>query len=126
MRVRKSKTRSVESEATQDSISGECGDHWAEYVQLFVGRVSSDCGRSGAQTLTVPSQLLEQNRSLDTRFQCTANTSRACSFQLPTGKSATEASKSLTLPSPEAASTWFSCISDHARSKSESCVVNLI
>lgn len=74
---------------------------------------------------TVPSQLLEQKRSFMTGFQLTLNTSRACSFQFEIGKSFAVQSNSLMLPSPDAARTWFSWISDHARSYSESCVVNL-
>lgn len=73
--------RRKESEATQDKMFGECGANCAEYVQEFVGRVKRDCGRVGDQILTVPSQLLEQNWSLATRFQCTERTSRECSFQ---------------------------------------------
>lgn len=39
-------------------------------------------GRGGFRTTRmVPSQELEQKLSFDTRFQCTANTSRMCSFQ---------------------------------------------
>lgn len=112
--MRKSKTRRCESEETQDKISGECGENAAEYVQLCVGRVKSDCGLEGDQILTVPSQLLEENRSLATKFQCTEKTSRECSFHPWTGNSSTVASKSLMLPSPEPTRAWFSWISDQA------------
>lgn len=84
-----------------------------------------DCGRCGDQMRTVPSQLLEQKRSFATGFQLTLNTSRACSFQFEIGKSFAVQSNSLMLPSPDAARTWFSWSSDHARSYNESCVVNL-
>lgn len=79
--VRRSYTRRYESEETQERISGECGEKEALYVQLCVGRVTSECGRCGDQMRTVPSQLLEQKVSFATRFQDTLNTSRLCSFQ---------------------------------------------
>ena len=41
------------------------------------------------------------------------------------GNSSMPMSKSLMEPSPAAARTWFSCDSDQARSKRESCVSNL-
>lgn len=50
-------------------------------MQEWMGRVRREVGRVGFHTLIVPSQELEQNVSLDTRFQCTAKTSLMCSFQ---------------------------------------------
>ena len=41
------------------------------------------------------------------------------------GNSSMPMSKSLMEPSPVATRTWFSCVSDQARSKRESCVSNL-
>ena len=67
-------------------------------------------------TLIVPSQELEQNVSLEMRFQCTAKTSLLCSFHDWIGNSLTPISNNLTEPSPAATTTWFSCVSDQARS----------
>lgn len=83
--MRRSNTRTYESDVTHETRSGLCGLNAAEYVQLWVGRVRRDCGRCGDQMRTVPSQLLEQKRSLVTRFQLTLKTSRACSFQFEIG-----------------------------------------
>jgi hypothetical protein len=79
----------------------------------------------GFQILIVPSQLLDRNVSLATRFQCTEKTSRACSCHDCTGNSERLISKSLTEPSPPAVRSWFSLDSDHVTSKSESWVSNL-
>lgn len=79
----------------------------------------------GFQILTVPSQLLERNVSLEMRFQCTEKTSRACSCHDCTGNWERVMSNSFTEPSPPAVRIWFSCASDQAVSKSESCVSNL-
>lgn len=83
--MRRSKMRTYESEVTHETRFGSCGEKAAEYVQLWVGRVRRDWGRCGDQIRTVPSQLLEQKRSLATRFQLTLKTSRACSLQFEIG-----------------------------------------
>ena len=79
----------------------------------------------GFQILIVPSHDEERNVSLETRFQCTLKTSRACSAQDWMGNCATLMSKSFTEPSPPAVRICDSCASDQAESKSESCVSNL-
>ena len=101
---------------------------WMGRVKREVGRLGFHCdciravengdvGSKGPRTtLIVPSQELEQNVSFDTRFQCTAKTSLICSFQDWMGNSSIPMSKSLTEPSPAATRTWFSCVSDQARS----------
>ena len=66
----------------------------------------------GFQILIVPSQELERNVSLATRFQWTENTSRACSCHEAMGKSERVMSKSFMEPSPEAVRSWFSFCSD--------------
>ena len=45
--VRISKTRRWESAETDEMIEGEWGENDAEYVQVWVGSVSIDWGRSG-------------------------------------------------------------------------------
>ena len=82
-------------------------------------------GRDWLTIFTQPSHELEQKVSLPTRFQCTANTSRLCSCHDWTGNSSRPMSKSLIEPSPAAITSWFSCVSDHERSYSASCVSNL-
>lgn len=84
-------------------------------------RWCGECGfvvREGEESTTfiVPSQELEQNVSLATKFQCTAKTSLLCSFHDWMGNSSRAMSKSFTEPSPAATTTWFSCDSDQARS----------
>jgi hypothetical protein len=79
----------------------------------------------GFHILIVPSQLDERKVSLETRFQCTEKTSRACSCHDWTGNCDRVMSYSLTEPSPPAVRIWFSFASDHVLSKSESCVSNL-
>jgi len=66
--------------------------------------------------LTVPSQELERNESLVMGLQHTEKVSRLCSWKFMTGKSLTPRSKSLREPSPHATMSWFSLISDQARS----------
>jgi hypothetical protein len=70
----------------------------------------------------VPSQEEDAKVSFATRFQNTEKTSRLCSCHDWTGNCGTEMSKSLTEPSPHPTATWFSCASDQAVSKRESCV----
>lgn len=41
--VRRSKMRRWESEETEETRDGECGEKAVEYVQLCVGRVAMDC-----------------------------------------------------------------------------------
>lgn len=94
-------------------------------LQQVLVRLRSQRSKQHA-TLIVPSHELEQNESLEARFQDTENTSRLCSCQDCTGKSSRPVSKSLIEPSPVATRTWFSCVSDHARSKRESCVSKLL
>jgi len=77
--VRRSKIRRCESELTAEMRCGLCGLNCAEYVQLWMGSVVTDCCSSGRQILTVPSHELERKDSFETRFQCTEKTSRACS-----------------------------------------------
>lgn len=72
--------------------------------------------------LIVPSHEEDAKVSLATRFQNTEKTSRLCSCHDWTGNCGTEMSKSLTEPSPHPTATWFSCASDQAVSKRESCV----
>lgn len=146
--VRRSKMRRWESEETEERSDGECGEKAVLYVQLCVGRVVMDCWRRGDHCsvivsirfafhpcfptletaereltiLIVPSQLLLANVSLATKFQYTLNTSLLCSCQLCTGNCGTEISNNFTLPSPHPTTIWFSCASDHAVSKRESCV----
>lgn len=89
---------------------------------IFIAK-TSQFGRARALTiLIVPSQLLLANVSLATKFQYTLNTSLLCSCQLCTGNCGTEISNSFTDPSPHPTTIWFSCASDHAVSKRESCV----
>lgn len=104
---------------------GECGENCALYVHECVGSVSMLFGMFGFHIRIEPSHELERNVSLDTRFQCTANTSLPCSCHDCMGNWSSDISNNFMLPSPEAVSTWFSCASDHAKSKSESCVSNL-
>lgn len=76
--------------------------------------------------LTVPSHELDANVSLVTGLQATEKASRLCSWKFMTGNSdATPTSYSLTDPSPHATSSWFSLISDQARSYCASLVSNL-
>lgn len=75
--------------------------------------------------MTVPSQEDEQNADLSVRFHDTEKTSRVCSAQEATGKSARVVSKSLMEPSPDATASWFSWSSEKATSKRESWVSNL-
>src|SRR5690242_12485366 len=84
------------------TMLGACGLNCAEYVQLCVGSVVMLALWLGFQILTVPSHDEERKVSLDTRFQCTLKTSRACSVQDWMGNCATLMSKSLTEPSPPA------------------------
>lgn len=104
---------------------GLWGLNAAEYVQECVGSVIILALAFGFQTLIVPSQLEEMKLSFETRFQCTENTSRACSCHDWTGNWLSVMSKSLTEPSPPAVRIWFSCASDQVLSKRESCVSNL-
>jgi hypothetical protein len=123
--VRRSKTRMWLSELTLLSMLGLCGLKAAEYVHEWVGRVVMLAFELGFQILMVPSQLLDKNVSLETKFQWTAKTSRACSCHDWTGNCESVISNSLTEPSPPAVRIWFSCASDHVLSKRESCVSNL-
>lgn len=66
--------------------------------------------------MTVPSQELEMKVSLVTGFQQTEKASRLCSWKFMTGKSLTPRSNSFSDPSPQATISWFSLISDQARS----------
>lgn len=69
-----------------------------------MGKVMMEAGSSGRHIRTVPSQEEDRKVSLATKFQCTEKTSRACSDHACTGNWASSAmSKSLMLPSPEAA-----------------------
>lgn len=77
-------------------------------------------------SLTVPSQELEMNVSLVTGFQETEKVSLLCSWKFMTGNSLTPRSKSFNEPSPQAVISWFSWISDHARSYRASFVSKLI
>jgi hypothetical protein len=81
---------------------GLWGLNAAEYVHECVGSVVMLALAFGFQILMVPSQLLDRNVSLETRFQCTAKTSRACSCHDCTGNWDSVMSKSLTEPSPPA------------------------
>ena len=45
--VRRSKRRSCESEDTAERMEASCGENAAEYVQLCVGRVTSEELRAG-------------------------------------------------------------------------------
>lgn len=63
-----------------------CGLHWAEYVQLWVGRVSVLRSRSGFQILTVPSQEEDEKVVLEVRFQAQEKASRECSEYVAIGK----------------------------------------
>jgi hypothetical protein len=83
-------------------------------------------GMFGFHIFIVPSQELDRNVSLETRFQWTENTSRACSLHDCIGNWSKEMSKSLMLPSPEPVRIWFSWDSDQAMSYRESCVSNLV
>jgi hypothetical protein len=51
-----------------------------------------------------------------TGFQQTEKASRLCSWKFMTGKSLTPRSNNLREPSPQAVTSWFSLISDQARS----------
>jgi hypothetical protein len=113
------------SELTLLNMLGLCGLKAAEYVHECVGNVVMLALAFGFQILIVPSQLLDRNVSLETRFQCTAKTSRACSCHDCTGNCDRVMSKSLTEPSPPAVRIWFSCASDQVLSKRESWVSNL-
>jgi len=115
--VLRSNTLTRESELTALTMLAECGLNCALYVQLWMGRVVTDCASSGLHILTQPSHEEERKDSLETRFQCTENTSRACSFQELIGKLFKVMSKSFILPSPPAVRIWFSWDSDHVVSK---------
>lgn len=75
--------------------------------------------------LTVPSHELEMKVSLVMGFQATAKASRLCSWKIMMGNSFMPMSKSLRDPSPHATTSWFSLISDQARSYIASFVSNL-
>lgn len=75
--------------------------------------------------LTVPSHELEMKVSLVMGFQATAKASRLCSWKIMMGNSFMPMSKSLRDPSPQATTSWFSLISDQARSYIASFVSNL-
>lgn len=75
--------------------------------------------------LTVPSHELEIKLSLVTGFQAVAKASRLCSWKIMTGNSLMPISKSLSDPSPQATTSWFSLISDQAKSYIASFVSNL-
>jgi hypothetical protein len=45
--VRRSKIRKCESEDTEETIDGECGEKALLYVQECVGRVKTEVGRCG-------------------------------------------------------------------------------
>jgi hypothetical protein len=77
--VRKSKTLKWLSELTLLSILGLCGLNAAEYVHECVGKVVMLALELGFQIFIVPSHEEERKVSLETRFQWTAKTSRACS-----------------------------------------------
>ena len=91
---------------------------WLRTVRVPLGlSVTGEFGVERGRTIfIVPSQELEQNVSLETRFQCTANTSRLWPCQFCTGNLSRPMSKSLIEPSPQATTSWFSCSSDHATS----------
>lgn len=59
-----------------------CGLYCAEYVQECVGSVINEEVELGFQIFIVPSQDEERNVSLETRFQWTEKTSRACSWKV--------------------------------------------
>ena len=75
--------------------------------------------------LTVPSQELEMKVSFVTGFQAAAKASRLCSWKIMTGNSFAPMSKSLREPSPHATTSWFSLISDQAKSYIASLVSKL-
>lgn len=73
----------------------------------------------------MPSHELEMKLSLVTGFQAVAKASRLCSWKIMTGNSLKPMSKSLSDPSPQATTSWFSLISDQAKSYIASFVSNL-
>jgi hypothetical protein len=113
------------SELTELKILGLCGLKAAEYVHECVGNVVMLALEFGFQIFIVPSQELERKVSLETRFQCTEKTSRACSCHDAMGYVGTLMSNSFTEPSPPAVRSCDSCDSDQVVSKSESWVSNL-
>lgn len=67
--------------------AGRCGLHWVGRRSRLALVVYGEIGKEGllrngggvSTIFMVPSHDEEQNVSLDTRFQCTENTSRLCS-----------------------------------------------
>lgn len=111
--------------------NGRVGDHYKKKSRDFVSsssrrqRECNTCYTSQRTILTVPSHELEMKLSLVTGFQAVAKASRLCSWKIMTGNSLEPMSKSLSDPSPQATTSWFSLISDQAKSYIASFVSNL-
>src|SRR6201996_2238 len=123
--VRRSNTKTCESDVTALKREGLCGEYWTLYVHECVGIVEIDCGTFGFQTLIVPSHELDKKVSFVIKFQWTEKTSRLCSDQDAIGYWFSVMSNSLTLPSPVPTTIWFSWASLQVVSNRASLVSNL-